>query len=101
MEQQWNFENHQSPSIIKYVSRKGVTISGIQRFLQKSLPPPLTKPLWEKLYVKCKKMAKIDSKCNIINPIYDDTISRKAASKFIRKLATINVIFQKNQSILH
>ena len=44
---------------IKYVSKKGVTISGIQRFLKKNLPPPLTKPLWEKLYVKCNKMAKL------------------------------------------
>ena len=40
---------------IKYVSKKGVTISGI---LKKNLPPPLTKPLWEKLYAKCNKMAK-------------------------------------------
>ena len=44
---------------IKYVSKKGVTISGIQRFLKKNLPPPLTKPLWEKSYVKCNKMAKL------------------------------------------
>ena len=44
---------------IKYVSKKGVTISGIQRFLKKNLPPSLTKPLWEKLYVKCIKMAKL------------------------------------------
>ena len=44
---------------IKYVSKKGVTISGIQRFLKKNLPPPLTKPLWKKLYVKCNKMAKL------------------------------------------
>ena len=44
---------------VKYVSRKGVTISGIQRFLKKNLPPPLTKPLWKKLYVKCNKMAKL------------------------------------------
>ena len=29
---------------IKYVSKKGVTISGIQRFLKKNLPPPLKKP---------------------------------------------------------
>ena len=43
---------------IKYVSKKGVTISGIQRFLKKNLPPPLTKPLWEKLYAKCNRMAK-------------------------------------------
>ena len=29
---------------IKYVSKKGVTISGIQRFLKKNLPPPLRNP---------------------------------------------------------
>ena len=45
---------------IKYVSKKGVTISGIQRFLKKTnLLQPLKKPLWEKLYVKCNKMAKL------------------------------------------
>ena len=45
---------------IKYVSKKGVAISGIQILLKKkNLPPPLTKPLWEKLYVKCNKMVKI------------------------------------------
>ena len=44
---------------IKYVSKKGVTISGIQRFVKKNLPPPLMKPLWKKLYVKCNKMAKL------------------------------------------
>ena len=48
---------------IKYVSKKGVTMSGIQRFLKKSLPPPLMKPLWGKLYVKCKKMAKLTTNC--------------------------------------
>ena len=31
---------------IKYISKKGVTISGIQRFLKKkNLPPPLTENL--------------------------------------------------------
>ena len=45
---------------IKYVSKKGVTIAGIQRFSKKkNLPPPLTKPLWEKLYAKCNKLAKL------------------------------------------
>ena len=43
---------------IKYVNKKGVTISGIQRFLKKNLPPPLTKYLWGKLYAKFKKMSK-------------------------------------------
>ena len=37
---------------IKYVSKKGVTISGIQRFLKKNLTP-------EKLYAQCNKMAKL------------------------------------------
>ena len=44
---------------IKYVRKKGVTITGIQRFLKKNLPSPLMKPIWEKLYVKCNKMAKL------------------------------------------
>ena len=44
---------------IKCVSKKGVTISGMQIFLKKNLPPPLTKPLWGKLYAKCNKMAKL------------------------------------------
>ena len=28
------------------VTKKGVTISGTQRFLKKNLPPTLTKTLW-------------------------------------------------------
>ena len=44
---------------IKHVSKKGVTISGIQRFLKKNLPPHLTKPLCQKLYAKCSKMVKL------------------------------------------
>ena len=44
---------------IKYASKKGVTISGIQRFLKKNLRLPLTKSLWGKIYVKCNKMAKL------------------------------------------
>ena len=42
-----------------HVSKKGVTISGIQRFLKKILHPPLGKPLWEKLCAKCNKIAKL------------------------------------------
>ena len=41
----------------KYVSKKGVTISGIQRLLKKK--STITKPLWEKLYAECNKMAKL------------------------------------------
>ena len=47
---------------IKYISKKVLTISGMQRFLgekKKNLPPPLAKPLSEKLYVKCNKIAKL------------------------------------------
>ena len=50
------------------VSEKGVTISGIQRILKKILPPPLRKPLWEKLCAKCNKIAKLmaNSKSQIL-----------------------------------
>ena len=44
---------------VKYVSKKGVIISSIQRFLKKNILPPLTKSLWEKLHAKCNKMAKL------------------------------------------
>ena len=43
----------------KCVTKKGVTISGTQRFLKKNLTPTLTKTLWEKLYVKCNNIAKL------------------------------------------
>ena len=44
---------------IKYVGKKGATISSIQRFLKKNLPSLLTKPLWEKLYANRNEMAKL------------------------------------------
>ena len=47
---------------VKCVSKKVVTITGIQRFSKKDLPPPLKKPLWEELYAKCNKMAKLTPK---------------------------------------
>ena len=51
---------HKILNILNMLRNKGVTISGIQRFFKKKkLPAPLTKPLWEKLCVKCNKMAKL------------------------------------------
>ena len=44
---------------------------------------------------------KIDGKFKIINPIYDDKNFPEDPSKFIQKLAVINLLFQKNQSMLH
>ena len=44
---------------IYHVFKKGVTISGIQRFFKKILPSPLRKSHWEKLCAKCNKMAKL------------------------------------------
>ena len=44
---------------------------------------------------------KIDGKFKVVNHIYDDKNFAEDPSKFILKLAPINFIFQRNQSILH
>ena len=44
---------------IYHVFKKGVTISGIQRFFKKILPSLLRKSHWEKLCAKCNKIAKL------------------------------------------
>ena len=49
---------------IKYVSKKGVTISGLQRFLEK-------KSMGE-IICEIQQNGKVDSKFKVTNPIYDD-----------------------------
>ena len=44
---------------IKYVSKKGVTISGIQRFLKKKSTTTFDETSLQEIYVKCNKMAKL------------------------------------------
>ena len=60
---------------IKYVSKKGVTISGIQKFLKKKIYHHLwrnnTTSLGEIIW-EMQQNGKIDGICKIINPIYDD-----------------------------
>ena len=81
---------------IKYVSKKGVTVSGIKRFLKKSTTTFDETSVVE-IICEIRQNGKIDDKFKTINPIYDDKNLRKTPSKFIWKVATINLIFQKNQ----
>ena len=88
---------------IKYVSKKGVTISRIQRFLKKKKKSTTTfdETSVGEIICEMQQNGKIDGKFKIINPIYDDKNFPEDPSKFIQKLAVINLLFQKNQSMLH
>ena len=56
---------------IKYVSEKGVTISGIQRFLKKSTTTFDETSLRE-IICEMQQNGRIDSKFKIMNPNYDN-----------------------------
>ena len=57
---------------IKYVSKRGVTVSGIQIFLKKSSTTTFYETCLGELICKMQQNGKIDGKFKIINPIYDD-----------------------------
>ena len=57
---------------IKYVSKKGVTISGIQRFLKKKSTTTFDETSVGEIICEMQQNGKIDSKFKIINPIYYD-----------------------------
>ena len=57
---------------IKYVSKKGVTISGIQRFLKKKSTTTFEETSLGEIICEMQQNGKIDGKFKIMNPIYDD-----------------------------
>ena len=57
---------------IKYVSKKGVTMSGIQRFLKTKSTTTFNETTLGEIICEMQQNAIIDSKFKIINPIYDD-----------------------------
>ena len=57
---------------IKYVSKKGVTISGIQRFLKKKSTTTFDETSLGEIICEMQQNGKIDGKFKIMNPIYDD-----------------------------
>ena len=63
---------HVFNSRLKYVSKKGVTITGIQRFLKKKSTIAFDKTSVGEVICKMQQNGKIDGKFKIINPIYDD-----------------------------
>ena len=82
---------------IKYVSKKGVAISGIQILLKKKkFTTTFDETSLGETICEMQQNGKNNGKFKIMNPIYDVKILRKTLSKFIRKL-----LFQKNQSMLH
>ena len=85
----------------KYVNKKGVTIFGIQRSLTKKSTTTFDEISVREISCELQQNGKTDGKFKIINPIMTIKILWTSPSKFIQKLATINLIFQKNQSILH
>ena len=93
----WNNKSRK-PSIIlnEYVSKKGVTISGIQRFLKKKSTTTFDETSLGEIICEMQQNGEIDGKFKIMNPIYDDKNFAEDLSKLIRKL-----FIQKNQSMLH
>ena len=69
--------------------------------IKKYLTSPLAKPLWEKSYATCNKNGKIDGKFKTQILFMRIKILWETHSKFILNLPTINLKFQRNQSILH
>ena len=59
-------------SHIKYVSKKDVTISGIQRFLKKKSTTTFGETTLGEIICKMQQNGKIGSKFKIMNRIYDD-----------------------------
>ena len=57
---------------IKYVSKKGVTISGIQRFLKKKSTTTFDKTSLGEIICEMQQNGKVDRKFKIMNGIYDD-----------------------------
>ena len=57
---------------IKYVSKKGVTISGIQRFLKKIYTNTFDETSLGEIICEMQQNSKFDGKFKIINSIYDD-----------------------------
>ena len=57
---------------IKYVSKKGVTISGIQRFLKKKSTTTFDETSLREIMCEMQQNSKIDGKFKIMKPIYDD-----------------------------
>ena len=58
---------------IKYVSKKGVTISGIQRFLKKKSTTTFDETSLQEIICEMQQNGEIDGKFKIMNPtIYDD-----------------------------
>ena len=57
---------------IKYVSKKGVTISGIQRFLKKKSTTTFDETSLGEIICEMQQNGKTDGKFKIMNPIYDD-----------------------------
>ena len=90
---------------IKYVSKKGVTISSIQRFLKKISTTTFDETCVGEIICEMQQNGKIDGKFKIINPIYADKNFAEDpleihSKTYNNKLAIINLLFQQNQLIL-
>ena len=57
---------------IKYVSKKGVTISGIQKFLKKKSTTSFDEKSLGEIICEMQQNGKMDDKFIIMNPIYDN-----------------------------
>ena len=70
---------------IKYVSKKGVTISGIQRFLKKKSTTTFDETSLGEIICEMQQNGKIDGKFKIMNPIYDDNSFAEDSLEIHRK----------------
>ena len=70
---------------VKYVSKKGVTISAIQRFLEKKSTTTFDETSLGEIICEMQQNGKIDGKFKIMNPIYDDNSFAEDSLEIHRK----------------
>ena len=86
---------------IKYESKKGVTISGIPRFLKKKSTTTFDETSVGEIICVMQQNGEINGEFRIINLIYDNKNFAEDPLEIHRKTCNDNPTFQKNQSILH
>ena len=70
---------------VKYVSKKGVTISAIRRFLEKKSTTTFDETSLGEIICEMQQNGKIDGKFKIMNPIYDDNSFAEDSLEIHRK----------------
>ena len=83
---------------IKYVSKKGVTITGIQRFLKKKSTTIFDETSLGEITCKMQQNGKIDVKFKIMNPVYDDKNFAEDPLKIHEESVDVTLINSNNDN---